>query len=56
MTRSQMLLHVATHAAGHRGQIALLLQKNGLAPFSDRLTDFFDAQEAKRSNARSLHR
>lgn len=51
MTRSQMLLHVATHAAGHRGQIALLLQKNGLAPFSDRLTDFFDAQEAKRSNA-----
>jgi uncharacterized damage-inducible protein DinB len=40
MTRGEMLLHVATHAAGHRGQVALLLQKNGIQPFPDRITDF----------------
>lgn len=50
MTRSQMLLHIATHSAGHRGQIALLLQKNGLAPLANRLTDFFAAEEAKHSD------
>jgi uncharacterized damage-inducible protein DinB len=32
MTRGEMLLHVALHAAGHRGQVALLLQKNGMEP------------------------
>jgi uncharacterized damage-inducible protein DinB len=40
MTRGEMLLHVAMHAAGHRGQAALLLQKNGIVPWPDRLTDF----------------
>lgn len=55
MTRGEMLLHVATHAAGHRGQIALLLQKNGIAPFPDRLTDFLGTQEASRNNT-LLHR
>jgi uncharacterized damage-inducible protein DinB len=43
MTRGEMLLHVATHAAGHRGQVALLLQKNGIQPWPDRLTDFLRA-------------
>jgi uncharacterized damage-inducible protein DinB len=43
MTRGEMLLHVATHAAGHRGQVALLLQKNGIPPFPDRITDFLKA-------------
>ena len=43
MTRGEMLLHVATHAAGHRGQVALLLQKNGIQPFPDRITDFLKA-------------
>lgn len=43
MTRGEMLLHVATHAAGHRGQVALLLQKNGILPFPDRITDFLKA-------------
>ena len=43
MTRGEMLLHVATHAAGHRGQVALLLQKNGIMPFPDRITDFLKA-------------
>jgi uncharacterized damage-inducible protein DinB len=40
MTRGEILLHVAMHAAGHRGQAALLLQKNAIVPWPDRLTDF----------------
>ena len=44
MTRGEILLHVATHAAGHRGQVALLLQKNGIQPFPDRITDFLQAE------------
>jgi len=46
MTRGEMLLHVATHAAGHRAQVALLLQKNGIQPFPDRITDFLKAEDA----------
>jgi uncharacterized damage-inducible protein DinB len=46
MTRGEMLLHVAMHAAGHRGQVALLLQKNGIQPWPDRITDFLRAAEA----------
>jgi len=45
MTRGEVLLHVATHAAGHRGQVALLLQKNGIQPFPDRITDFLKAEK-----------
>lgn len=44
MTRGEMLLHVALHAAGHRGQIALLLQKNGIQPYPDRITDFLRSE------------
>ena len=46
MTRGEMLLHVAMHAAGHRGQAALLLQKNGIQPWPDRLTDFLKVEDA----------
>jgi uncharacterized damage-inducible protein DinB len=46
MTRGEMLLRVATHGAGHRGQVALLLQKNGIQPWPDRLTDFLSAENA----------
>jgi uncharacterized damage-inducible protein DinB len=46
MTRGEMLLHVAMHAAGHRGQAALLLQKNGIQPWPDRMTDFLKAGDA----------
>ncbi len=45
MTRGEMLLHVAMHAAGHRGQVALLLQKNGIVPWPDRITDFLRAED-----------
>jgi uncharacterized damage-inducible protein DinB len=45
MTRGEMILHVSMHGAGHRGQIALLLQKNGIQPFQDRMTDFVEAGE-----------
>ena len=46
MTRGEMLLHVAMHAVGHRGQAALLLQKNGIQPWPDRMTDFLKAEDA----------
>lgn len=45
MTGGEMLLHVAMHAAGHRGQVALLLQKNGIEPWSDRIADFLKAED-----------
>jgi uncharacterized damage-inducible protein DinB len=44
MTRGEMLLHVALHAAGHRGQAALLLQRNGIQPYPDRITNFLAAE------------
>ncbi|MBX3500880.1 MAG: DinB family protein [Alphaproteobacteria bacterium] len=47
MTRGEMLLHVATHAAGHRGQVALLLQKSGIEPFPDRITDFLQTEHSQ---------
>ena len=46
MTRGEILLHVAMHAAGHRAQAALLLQKNGIQPWPDRMTDFLKAEDA----------
>jgi uncharacterized damage-inducible protein DinB len=45
MTRGEILLHVALHSAGHRGQVALLLQKNGVEPWPDRITDFLKAED-----------
>jgi len=58
MTRGEILLHVATHAAGHRGQVALLLQKNGIQPFPDRITDFLKAEDThpqRQAPLRSRH-
>lgn len=43
MTRGEMLLHVCMHAAGHRGNVGILLQKSGLQPNKDRVTDFVEA-------------
>jgi uncharacterized damage-inducible protein DinB len=54
MTRGEMLLHVAMHAAGHRGQVALLLQKNGIQPYPDRITDFLRAEDVSPERQPSL--
>jgi uncharacterized damage-inducible protein DinB len=43
MRRSDIVLHVALHGTYHRGNIGLLLQKSGVSPSGDRLTDFLDA-------------
>lgn len=43
MTRGEMLLHVCLHGTYHRGNAGLLLQKNGIAPNQDRMTDFLAA-------------
>lgn len=40
MTRGQILLHVAAHGTYHRGNVGVLLQKNGIAPNADRMSDF----------------
>jgi uncharacterized damage-inducible protein DinB len=40
LTRSDMLVHVCLHAAGHRGQVALLLKKCGVEPPPDRFTNY----------------
>lgn len=44
MSRGDMLLHVAMHGAYHRGNIGIILQKNGIEPNADRLTDFLAAE------------
>ena len=44
MRRGEMLLHVALHGTYHRGNAGILLQKNGVAPNDDRLTDFLGAE------------
>lgn len=54
MTRGEMLLHVSTHGAYHRGNVGILLQKNGIAPNPDRMTDFLEASRPttlERTNA-----
>src|SRR5262249_30407187 len=35
MSREEMLLHVVTHGAGHRGQIGLLMMQNSISPPAD---------------------
>lgn len=42
MTRGEILLHVAMHGTYHRGNVAVLLQKAGVEPPPDRMTDFLD--------------
>lgn len=43
MTRGEILLHVCLHGTYHRGNAGLLLQKNGVVPNDDRMTDFLEA-------------
>jgi uncharacterized damage-inducible protein DinB len=43
MTRGEIILHVCLHGTYHRGNAGILLQKNGIAPNDDRMTDFLEA-------------
>jgi uncharacterized damage-inducible protein DinB len=43
MTRGEIVLHVCMHGTYHRGNAGILLQKNGIAPNDDRITDFLEA-------------
>jgi uncharacterized damage-inducible protein DinB len=42
MTRGEIILHVCLHGTYHRGNAGLVLQKSGIAPNDDRLTDFLE--------------
>lgn len=42
MTRGEIILHVCLHGTYHRGNAGILLQKNGISPNDDRLTDFLE--------------
>ena len=46
MSREEMLMHVALHGAGHRGQIGLLMLKNAITPGADGFTSYLHKTEA----------
>lgn len=46
MRRGDMLLHIALHGTYHRGNAGIILQKNGVMPNDDRITDFVDTLPA----------
>lgn len=40
MTRAEAILHICMHGTYHRGNAGIVLQKNGITPNDDRITDF----------------
>ncbi|HEX7115515.1 MAG TPA: DinB family protein [Steroidobacter sp.] len=52
MRRSEMILHVCLHGTYHRGNAGVILQKNGIAPNDDRMTDFLEAAARRRNESR----
>src|SRR5262249_61768643 len=46
MSREEMLMHVITHGAGHRGQVSALMLLNCLAPAKDGFTTYLHEAEA----------
>ena len=42
MSRGEIITHVCLHGTLHRGNAGLLLQKNGIDPNDDRITDFLE--------------
>lgn len=46
MSREEMLMHVITHGAGHRGQVSALMLLNSIQPASDGFTTFLHQTEA----------
>lgn len=51
MTREEMLLHVITHGAYHRGNVGQILKSIGIAPPRDLLTKFLHVSEPQRRQA-----
>lgn len=43
MRRGEIILHVCMHGTYHRGNAGIVLQKNGIVPNDDRMTDFLEA-------------
>jgi uncharacterized damage-inducible protein DinB len=46
MRRGEIILHVCLHGTYHRGNAGILLQKTGIAPNDDRMTDFLESVAA----------
>jgi uncharacterized damage-inducible protein DinB len=46
MSREEMLMHVITHGAGHRGQVSAVLLLNALPPAKDGLATYLNTAEA----------
>jgi uncharacterized damage-inducible protein DinB len=42
MRRGEIILHVCLHGTYHRGNAGIVLQKYGIAPNDDRMTDFLE--------------
>jgi uncharacterized damage-inducible protein DinB len=42
MQRSEIILHVCLHGTYHRGNAGLILQKNGITPGNDGVTNFLE--------------
>jgi uncharacterized damage-inducible protein DinB len=42
LRRGEIILHVCLHGTYHRGNAGIVLQKNGIAPNDDRVTDFLE--------------
>jgi uncharacterized damage-inducible protein DinB len=42
MKRGEIIMHVCLHGTYHRGNAGVLLQKNGVTPNDDRMTDFLE--------------
>jgi uncharacterized damage-inducible protein DinB len=43
MRRGEIIMHVCLHGTYHRGNAGILLQKNGISPNDDRITDFLES-------------
>jgi len=54
MRRGEIILHVCLHGAYHRGNVGVLLHKNGVAPNDDRLTDFLEVAAVSWSDTCSM--
>lgn len=46
MSREEMLMHVITHGAGHRGQVSALMLLNSIPPAADGFTTYLHEAEA----------